>query len=234
MKNLRFAALLILASIFLCACGSSTHVPLGANNYGFSGREVKVVKDIKINSLQVRHISVEDARCTGGFWDHLELSGPIGPDSSEVVARVLESMPRCNQATGRGYFASPVFLNSSGGLLEHGYQLGKTFRKFSVKTHVLEGQTCASSCAIAFLGGLYRAMPGRGGQLIFHSPYWKSGASISCPSKEEAKDLNAYYNNFLSTKDSQFLFDRTMSFCSQSAGWSINADAAKLFGLTTN
>ena len=232
MKNLRFAALLILASIFLCACGSPTHVILGSTQ-GFGSEEVEVVKDIKINSLQVRQIRVKNDQCRGGFHDHLELSGPIGPDASEVIARVLESMPRCNKIS-QGWYVSTVYLNSSGGLLEHGYQLGKTFRKFSVRTSVLEGQTCASSCAIAFLGGKFRDMQGRGGQLVFHSPYWKSGASISCPSKEEAKDLNAYYNNFLSTKDSQFLFGRTMSFCSQSAGWSINADAAKLFGLVTD
>jgi hypothetical protein len=62
----------------------------------------------------------------------------------------------------------------------------------------------------------------------------RNGASISCPTKEEAKDLNDYYANFLEPKNSQFLFDRTMAFCSRSQAWEINADAAKLFGITTD
>lgn len=40
--------------------------------------------------------------------------------------------------------------------------------------------------------------------------------------------------SFLGPKDGEFLFERTMSFCSQRGGWTINADAAKLFGITTD
>jgi len=43
-----------------------------------------------------------------------------------------------------------------------------------------------------------------------------------------------YMVNFLGSKDGEFAFDRTMSFCSQNSGWLLNADAAKLFGIATS
>lgn len=227
-----FVAFLI--SILLTACGSPRsprHEILGTT-YGWEASKVTVLSDIVINSLRVRYVRMKSENCKSGFKDHLELSGPIGLDSSEVVARILEKIPRCHNVTGNGWTVPAVYLNSNGGLLKDGYRLGQTFRQFSVQTVITNKQLCASSCAIAFLGGKFRIMQGDG-KLSFHSPYVRNGASISCPSKEEARDLNDYYARFLEPKNSQFLFDRTMAFCSRNEGWEINADAAKLFGITT-
>lgn len=217
--------------MLLVACGTPHHAILGTP-YGWDASKVTVLTDIEINSLRVRHVRMSNDGCKSGYAEHLELSGPIGPDSSEVVARILEKVARCQNKTGNGWTVPTVYLNSNGGLLKDGYRLGQTFRKFSVQTFIANKQLCASSCAIAFLGGKYRTMKGDG-KLAFHSPYVRSGTSISCPTKEEAKDLNDYYASFLEAKNSQFLFDRTMAFCSRSEGWEINADAAKLFGITT-
>jgi hypothetical protein len=218
-----------LLPILLASCG---HHQILGTTYGWDASKVTVLSDIVVNSLQVRHVRMKDEDCKSGFKEHLELSGPIGPDSSEVVARIFEKIERCQNVTGNGWIVPVVYLNSNGGLLKDGYRLGQTFRKYSAQTYITNKQFCASSCAIAFLGGLYRTMEGDG-KLAFHSPYVRNGSSISCPSKEEAKDLKDYYASFLEPKNSQFLFDRTMAFCSRSQGWEINADAAKLFGITT-
>lgn len=232
MKISKYLFLVFLAPLLLTACSTPRHQILGST-YGWDAEKVKVMSDIEINALRVRLVRIANDRCRSGFMEHVELSGPIGPDSSEVVARVLEKITRCNNRSDNNWVVPVVYLNSNGGLLKDGYQLAQTFRRFSVQTVITGQQFCASSCAIAFLGGKYRTMSGDA-RLAFHSPYWKNGASISCPSREEAKDLSDYYASFLEAKNSQFLFDRTMAFCSQQNGWTINADAAKLFGITTN
>lgn len=232
MSVTRKLSIAFFVSVLLASCGSPRHAILGTTS-GWDASKVTVLSDIVINSLRVRHVRVTNEQCKSGFKEHLELSGPIGPDSSEVVARILEKVARCQNVTGNGWVVPIVYLNSNGGLLKDGYQLGQTFRKFSAQTVIASKQFCASSCAIAFLGGKFRVMQSDG-KLAFHSPYVRNGASISCPTKEEAKDLNDYYASFLEPKNSQFLFERTMAFCSRSEGWEINADAAKLFGITTN
>ena len=232
MSITKMLCIAFLAPMLLAGCGTPRHAILGTT-YGWDASKVTVLSDISINSLRVRHVRMINEKCKSGFKEHLELSGPIGPDSSEVVARILEKVTRCQNVTGNGWIVPTVFLNSNGGLLKDGYRLGQTFRNFSAQTVITNQQFCASSCAIAFLGGKFRIMEGDG-KLAFHSPYLRNGASISCPTKEEAKDLNDYYESFLEPKNSKFLFDRTMAFCSRSEGWEINADAAKLFGITTN
>ena len=232
MSITRMLCIAFLVPTLLAGCGTPRHAILGTT-YGWDASKVTVLSDIAINSLRVRHVRMTNENCKSGFLEHLELSGPIGPDSSEVVARILEQVARCQNVTGNNWTVPSVFLNSNGGLLKDGYRLGQTFRNFSVQTVITSKQFCASSCAIAFLGGKFRRMHGDG-KLAFHSPYLRNGASVTCPTKEEAKDLNDYYASFLEPKNSQFLFDRTMAFCSRSEGWEINADAAKLFGITTN
>ena len=222
-----------LVSMLLAACGTppKPHHAILGTVYGWDASNVTILSDIAINSLRVRQVRMPNANCKSGFKEHFELSGPIGPDASEVVDRILEKVASCQSVNGNVVIVPMVYLNSNGGLLKDGYRLGQTFRKFSAQTHIANDQFCASSCAIAFLGGKYRNMDVKG-KLAFHSPYVGNGASISCPTKEEAKDLNNYYASFLEPNNSQFLFDRTMAFCSRSEGWEINADAAKLFGIT--
>ena len=63
-----------------------------------------------------------------------------------------------------------VILNSDGGLLDDGYKLGEIFRDEKVKTIIADDTLCASSCAVAFLGGYYRSVATKG-QVLFHAPY---------------------------------------------------------------
>lgn len=198
-----------------------------------SNPKIRVVSELKINALRVRQVRVQHAQCKSGSYDHLELVGPIGPDSSEVVDRALEKLPRCGHKTSPGSFAPIVYLVSGGGELEHGYKLGHILRKYGAQTIVPPGEICASACAVAFLGGQYRTIDAEG-KLLFHSPYLKTGEAMFCPEKDQMAGLRQYFVQYLGAKDGQFLFERTMAFCSQRGGWVINSDAAKLFGITTN
>ena len=225
MKSLLHPCLLVGAVVFSSACGTKTNVLGGSDVYL---AEHQILSDIKINSLRVRHVSLKDDSCMSGRSEHLELSGPIGPDSSEVVSRVLSQVKQCQVNQSKS-----ILLNSSGGLLKDGYRLGQIFKNAQVSVLVGGGQVCASSCAIAFLGGKYRMML-RDAKLIFHAPYIPNGSSIECKSKSESQEMKGYFANFMGAKDGDFLFERTMSFCSRSEGWTINSDAAKLFGITTN
>lgn len=209
----------------------------GAANAGAgsnsSNPRIRLVSELKINALRIRQVRVQHAQCKSGSYDHLELVGPIGPDSSEVIDRALEKMPRCKHKASPGSFRPIVYLVSGGGALEHGYKLGHILRKYGTQTIIPPREVCASACAVAFLGGESRSIDAEG-QLLFHSPYLKNGEAIYCAEKNQMADLQQYFFKYLGSKDGQFLFERTMSFCSQRGGWIINGDAAKIFGITTN
>jgi hypothetical protein len=63
-----------------------------------------------------------------------------------------------------------VDFNSDGGDLLAGIAIGKTIRLKSFSTAVLDGQRCASACALAWLGGSPRYM-GRTAHVGFHAAY---------------------------------------------------------------
>ena len=65
-----------------------------------------------------------------------------------------------------------VDFNSDGGDLRAGIAIGKSIRLKSFATTVLEGQRCASACALAWLGGSPRYM-GRSALVGFHAAYIK-------------------------------------------------------------
>jgi hypothetical protein len=53
-----------------------------------------------------------------------------------------------------------VSLDSPGGSLFGGMQLGREIRRLGFDTDLLPDQTCASACALAFLGGVLRTLEG--------------------------------------------------------------------------
>jgi hypothetical protein len=61
-----------------------------------------------------------------------------------------------------------VVLSSPGGNVHAAIEIGKAIRLKGLKTAVLDGATCASACAIAWLGGNTRYM-GRNAQVGFHA-----------------------------------------------------------------
>jgi hypothetical protein len=91
----------------------------------------------------------------------------------ETLSRYLKSAPRAP-----GQPLATVELSSVGGDLAEGLKLGYLFREFDVATMVRAGDSCLSSCALAFLGGTASHLPTElvvartievGGTLGFHN-----------------------------------------------------------------
>ncbi len=221
----------------LTGCGSTRHNILGTT-YGWDAdvMKVKVLLDAQIGKLRVRHVRMRSSGCPGGFIggraEHLEISGEIGPDSTAALERLLPKLEPCILKDGRRA-SNLVYLSSGGGLLKDGYRLGELFRQYQIQTVVTGGQVCASSCAIAFLGGVNRHMY-YDAKLLFHAPYLKTGIAIDCTDKGQVTDLKMYYQKVLGDQNGTFLLNRTMSYCDAADGWTLNADGAKLFGIATN
>ena len=237
--NLRHLIIIFFA-ILLSSCSDEIprHEILGTT-YGFDDAtgEYNILLDAKIDKLRIRHVrrTSPESYCVSGFSDHLEIEGTIGPDSTAAVERLLPKLHKCmdkNSSDG-DWFVNTVYLSSGGGLLADGYAMGRLFKKYEIKTSITGGQQCSSSCAIAFLGGVYRSMY-YDAELLFHAPYLSNGIAIDCADYGQVDELKKYYRANLGSKDGEYLLDRTMSYCSNSSGWTLNADGAKLFGITTD
>ena len=190
--------------------------------------DAELVADIKINDLSIRHFRRVDDTCASGHSEWLALIGPIGPDAVEVVDRLLKKVSICETGTGQ-IRSTVVGLFSGGGRLIDGFKLGELFRQHGVHTIVRAGH-CASSCATAFIGGKFRQVD-VGGQLLFHAPYTTEGISIDCSDRGQVDALAEYYNKMLGSESGSHLLQRTMSYCSATDGWTLNGDAAELFGI---
>lgn len=214
----------------LTGCASPGFSLLGTNTGWDANWRPKVLRDAQIGALRIRHTSFAHndhiQRC-----EILEVVGEIGPDSTAVMERLLPKLNKCRKKDG-SYEPNFVFLSSGGGLLKDGYRLGELFKQHQVVTVVPPGQICASSCAIAFLGGIQRRMM-KGSTLLFHAPYTKSGIAIDCKDRGQVTDLKMYYQKVLGNQDGAFLLDRTMSYCDKANGWTLNADGAEIFGIVT-
>jgi hypothetical protein len=202
-----------------------------------------ILSDIKIGNLQIRHVrklwqhinnfSRPINRCKTGNLDFLELNGEINKDSVVIVERLLKGITPCRDIDTGKLLPTRVYMNSNGGRLLDGYKLGELFKKYNAETVVAGGQFCASSCAVAFLGGKYRIIEPKG-IILFHTPYIESeNSTIKCSSRSKSNTLKEYYINMTNKRDGDILFDRTMDYCDKTGGWEINGGAAKVFGLTT-
>lgn len=101
-------------SFLLAGCASPTqperHQILGTT-YGWDKEHIdtEVLLDAKINKLLVRHVKLAEPGCGGGFREHIEISGEIGPDSTEALRRLLPQVKPCKLVSGNGYNSVRVF-----------------------------------------------------------------------------------------------------------------------------
>lgn len=198
-------------------------------------------KEYKIDRL---NIVTETAinpplQCDFGKITLITLNGMIGADSSFAISRLLEQSPHCQSANGEIVQATIVKLESAGGLLEHGYQLGRTLRSFGAQSYIVDNKICASSCAVAFLGGQRRIVYPKG-SILFHAPYFNQINSLAerdpnCDVGENAlQEMKSYFIEMTNNDDGSRLFDRTMTYCSSDEGWTVTGqNAAKLYGIAT-
>jgi hypothetical protein len=233
--NLRYLIIIFFATLLSSCAETPRHNILGTT-YGWDddAGEYSTLLDAKIDKLRIRHVrwTSPESSCVSGYSDHLEIEGTIGPDSTAAVERLLPELAKCVNSEGTTY-SNKVYLSSGGGLLADGYAMGRLFKEYQMQTKVTGKQSCASSCAIAFLGGKFRTME-FDAELLFHAPYLSSGIAIDCADYGQVDELKKYYQATLGSKDGEYLLDRTMSYCSNSSGWTLNADGAKLFGITTD
>lgn len=199
-------------------------------------KEVYNIDGLKIYTYINEH---DINACYQGSEVILSLTGVIGPDSSFAMSRLLERLPRCLSRTGAIRFPLIVMLSSNGGLLEDGYSLGKELRKRQVTTVIENGSYCASSCAVAYLGGTARHIQSSG-TIMFHGPYF-SGKNeygqrdIDCDVGEQSlNELKDYYVSMTDKEVGERLFERTMWYCSANDGWVVTGGAAaELYGIAT-
>ena len=239
--------LIVILSLFLLGWGE-VKIPGTENPAGdkdglpyYKWYDAKVLTDAKVNGLRVMRVRAKSQFfCKAGYRDGLALQGIINDDSTFLVKTLLEKIKedgRCVPKSAKSgephYYATPVYLDSDGGYVKDGYDLGRLFRKEQVKTIITNNQTCASSCAAAFLGGVHRTMVADTSRLMFHSPYKKSGWKIECAGWFSSRGMESYFVEMLGEEKGERLYDKAMSYCSASNGWTLNKDAADLFGLTT-
>jgi ATP-dependent protease ClpP protease subunit len=225
---------LISAAFLLTGCETPRHEILGTKHgWNIQDSKLEVLLDAQVGKLKIRRVKMAYKNSAEGSCEHLEVAGEIGPDSTAAIERLLPQLTSCTSKITGNRISTVVFLSSGGGLLKDGFKLGEIFRKYQVTTFVTGGQACASSCAIAFLGGKYRRMHGDA-KLLFHAPYYKTGIAIDCTDRGQVADLKSYYVSNLGDTNGEFLLNRTLSYCTVVDGWTLNADGAKLFGITND
>jgi len=197
------------------------------------------IKFYNIDNLKIMTDSAKESDCYSGNKHNIKIHGYISKDSSFAVEKILEELQPCRDQSGRIVRPILVTMNSSGGELIHGYKLGYILRKHRAFTYIGHDNVCASSCAVAFLGGERRIIE-KGGVILFHSPYTilQTGErkKISCDVDDKTLlDLLGYYKTITDAEIGLRLFDRTLQYCSTEDGWVVKGgDAAYLFGITTD
>lgn len=192
-----------------------------------------------IDGLVVILSERKSTRCDQGGDYSINITGDIGPDSSFAIEELLKISPSCIDTNGAIKSRTTVTLSSAGGLLEDGYKMGQLFRSNGVHTKIDDEGLCASSCAVAYLGGVDRTMS-EDAVIMFHSPYFLElnarGERVpNCDvGSESSAKLLSYYQEMTSDDVGQRLMDRTLSYCSADDGWVLRgANSAELFGVAT-
>jgi ATP-dependent protease ClpP protease subunit len=237
--RLFFSTLLVIALIGCADAPKQDDIQMLGSTYRWYGAKISVLQDFTVSGLRIRvsrSASFVKDMCVKGEARFIELDGPINKDTSFILEKILSSFQHCELDNG-AVFPGYVYMNSNGGTLSDGFLIGRTLRKHDAFTALQVSQRCASACAVAFLGGTNRSMH-RDARLIFHSPYIKINEygvdKIKCADRRDANDLLKYYKEMLPSNAADKLFERTMDYCSQEAGWTLDAGAASFFNVTSN
>lgn len=125
----------------------------------------------------------------------IRMTGMIQEGDAARLREMLTDIQRSARKTA-GHPLATVELSSSGGDLLEGLKLGYLFREFDVATLVKQGDSCLSSCALAFLGGTASHLPTDlsvartielGGTLGFHN-FYLNPRSIAASDATDARE----------------------------------------------
>lgn len=132
---------IFLSIVFLASCASERFYPILGSSVGFKKDPdtYVVIKDLTVSGLRVRVTQKRDLSnsCKRGFQHVIELDGPINQDTVYVLDRILGELPDCYNQEGR-HVVNTIYLNSSGGRLSDGYEIGRLFRRTGIAA-VVEG-----------------------------------------------------------------------------------------------
>lgn len=118
-----------------------------------------------------------------------------------------------------------VDLNSNGGNLLAGIEIGKAIRLKEYSTYVSHSGVCASACALAWLGGMQRFME-PGAQVGFHVAYVQS--KVGAQESGQGNALVGAYLNQLGLPQSAILY--VTAAAPEEMRW-LSADEAKNIGI---
>lgn len=116
-----------------------------------------------------------------------------------------------------------VVLDSPGGNLVAGIEIGRAIHLKGYATTVAKGDTCASACAIAWLGGRKRSLfPGA--RVGFHAAYYKDAAGKTVTASVGNALAGAYLNQ-IGLPDRAIVFITTKP--PEDIAWLTQGDAAR-------
>ncbi|MEQ8262586.1 hypothetical protein [Pseudohaliea sp.] len=195
------------------------------------------VDEYRIDKLFIKaYVSRGNCACTTPNQATLIVSGIISMDSSYAISKIIQGLNLCPLPSDPGPGDRlRVTLDSPGGEIIHGLYLGELLRNYGALTIVPNGKTCASSCALAFLGGSHRHFE-YGAKLALHAPYTVGeDGKITCHSSGKVADgLKQYLLEMLGPDYAEIVFDRMMSYCSRQEAWTITGTkAAHLYGIVS-
>lgn len=157
--------------------------------------------------FEVRH-------AVNGSWIYVQ--GDFATDDGPRFERILEATRD----------AAVVVLESNGGRLIGGLDVGTAIRKHQLPTLVEDGAICASACAAAWLGGTRRYI-GASARVGFHSSYTRDWRNIPTESRGGNALLGAYLNRM-------GVADRAVVFITEAAptriSW-LTMEDAKILGI---
>jgi SPOR domain len=138
------------------------------------------------------------------------VSGTFDPNDKDVFLRKIGSLP-----------SAIVAFDSDGGSLIAGLQIGEIIRLKNFTTVVLDQTRCASSCALAWLGGTKRFM-GTNARIGFHAAYNGETRQVTGPGNA----LVGAYLNKIGLPSAAVIYITTAS--PDSITWLSKPDAEKL------
>ena len=140
----------------------------------------------------------------------VKVTGPLESGDKDLFLRKILSLS-----------SAVVAFDSDGGSLVAGIQIGETIRLKNFSTVVPNGKRCASSCALAWLGGTRRFM-GPESKIGFHSAYDGDTGQVTGPGNAL---VGAYLNKIGLPYDAVVYIT---SASPDSITWLSKADAQKI------
>ena len=155
----------------------------------FNIGEKKITSNSKFTRVGTKNIIVDGTTTArlelwkSGRNYHIELLGTYDEGLGDTVDRWTSS-----------YKIKDIYLWSPGGYVREGFKTAAGIRGDSVRAHVIDGTTCASSCTLTFISGVERDIEGTG-TVAVHAPYVNNlDGTINCSLKSSR--LGTYWGKF--------------------------------------